>query len=115
MIKQFIIINGKPRVGKDTFYEICKKYIKTKYITPIDFIKNIAKEYFGYDDNNKTDNNREFLYEFNKLANKYYNYSINMTTYEIKNIYRFNNIDLLIIDIREIYNIELIIFNKEME
>lgn len=57
---KIIVINGQPRVGKDTFVELCDKHLLwCKNFSTVDFVKGIAVK-CGWD-RSKTPKNRAFL------------------------------------------------------
>ena len=75
--KTVVIINGKPRSGKDTFCNYIVKYCeeKNEYCdvwSTIDFEKELLEEIVNrpYDPTSSID--REFLSEFKRLLNLYY-------------------------------------------
>lgn len=74
-----IVINGKPRSGKDTFSKFIVKYCDEKSIlcdvwSTIDIEKEILEEYIKpYDINSDID--RGFLSDFKALLNEYYDYT----------------------------------------
>ena len=74
--KTIVIINGKPRSGKDTFSKFIVKYCDEKSIlcdvwSTIDLEKEILEEYIKpYEVNSDID--RGFLHDFKQLLNEYY-------------------------------------------
>ena len=74
-----IVVNGKPRSGKDSFSNFIVRYCD-KHSVPcdvwstIDIEKEILEEYIKpYDPN--SDNDRGFLSDFKALLNEYYDYT----------------------------------------
>lgn len=73
-----VIVNGKPRSGKDTFSKFIVKYCEEKDLSvdvwsTIDFEKDLLYEITrrDYDPNSELD--RNFLSELKQLVNHYYN------------------------------------------
>lgn len=63
---KIIVINGQPRVGKDTFVELCDKHLLwCKNYSTVDFVKEIAVK-CGWD-GSKTPKNRAFLSDLKDL------------------------------------------------
>lgn len=57
---KIIVINGRPRAGKDTFVEFCQKHcIWCLNVSTVDFVKEVA-QHCGWD-GTKTPENRAFL------------------------------------------------------
>ena len=100
-MKRIVIINGKPKSGKDTFVELCTFYTRVYNFSSIDPIKEIASKYFGYSDKNKSLKDRKFLSDLKALTTEYCNFS-HLATCEAINrfIYQMDR-DLMFIHIRE--------------
>ncbi len=74
-----IVINGKPRSGKDTFCKYIANYCDENNIycdvwSTIDIEKEILEEYIKIYDST-SDIDRGFLSEFKQLLNEYYDYT----------------------------------------
>ena len=69
---KIFVINGSGGSGKDTFIEIFKeKYDgKTKNISTVDKIKEVARDYF-YWDGSKKERDRKFMSDLKDLATEY--------------------------------------------
>lgn len=76
-----IVVNGKPRSGKDSFCKFVADYCEQNNIycdvwSTIDLEKEILEEYIKpYDVN--SDNDRGFLHDFKQLLNEYYDITFN--------------------------------------
>lgn len=76
-----IVVNGKPRSGKDTFCKEVINFCEQRNIecdawSTIDLEKEILEEYVKpYDVN--SDSDRSFLSDFKQLLNEYYDYTFN--------------------------------------
>ena len=74
-----IVVNGKPRSGKDSFSNFIVRYCDEKSVpcdvwSTIDIEKEILEEYIKpYDPN--SNNDRGFLSDFKSLLNEYYDYT----------------------------------------
>lgn len=67
---KIIVINGRPRAGKDTFVELCKKHCNwCLNVSTVDFVKQVA-EYCGWD-GTKTAANRKFLSDLKDLLTEW--------------------------------------------
>lgn len=67
--KTVLIVNGKPRAGKDTFVEILNDFIPTYKYSMIEKVKSMALD-CGYKAS-KDEKDRKFLYELKKLTDEY--------------------------------------------
>lgn len=100
MDSKIIILNGRGGVGKDTFVDLCNKYIKCIHISSITPIKEIAKS-IGWD-GAKTEKDRKFLSDLKFLVSEYNDLSFTYIQDKISEFYRdFPEDTLLFIDIRE--------------
>ena len=75
--KVVIIVNGKPRSGKDTFckyvLEICEEHnIHGDVWSTIDFEKELLEDIVNRPYDVTSERDRAFLSEFKQLVNKYY-------------------------------------------
>ena len=80
-----IIINGKPRSGKDKFCEYAAEYmgdILVENISSIDVVKHFAYM-FGWD-GSKTPENRKMLSDFKDFLSRYFNLPFKYITDNIK-------------------------------
>lgn len=66
MKKLVVIINGKGGVGKDTLCDFAGKYFKTKNVSAITPIKEIARQYGGWN-GEKDSASRKFLADLKQL------------------------------------------------
>ena len=65
-----VVINGKPRAGKDTFVELCQKHILwCGNISTVGFVKEVAK-FCGWN-GEKTPENRAFLSNLKDLLTQW--------------------------------------------
>ena len=68
----YIVVNGYPKSGKDTFVEYCQQALGRRYSTnlsTVDFVKQMAK-LSGWD-GSKTPENRKFLSDLKKLLTEW--------------------------------------------
>lgn len=70
---KYLIVNGVPRSGKDTFCEMCLKQLNGRgiIISTVDFVKEVAN-FCGWD-GEKTPNNRKFLSDLKDLLTEWNN------------------------------------------
>jgi dephospho-CoA kinase len=67
---RIIVINGRPRAGKDTFVEFCQKHCNwCLNVSTVDFVKKVAN-YCGWD-GTKTPENRKFLSDLKDLLTQW--------------------------------------------
>ena len=97
-MKKIVIINGTGGCGKDTFVEICSKYIKVFNFSSIDKVKEIAK-LIGWN-GSKSDKDRKFLADLKKLTTDYNDFAFNSIKEAINNFNNSND-ELMFIHIRE--------------
>ena len=104
MRKQVIIINGHPGSGKTTVSEMIAEQEKTMIRSSIDFVKEVAVEYFDWN-GVKREEDRKFLSNMKQFLNEY----TDLIEYDLKCAYdNFMESDsrFLLIDIREVDEIE---------
>ena len=104
MEKQVIIINGHPGSGKTTVANIIAEKEGAMIRSSIDFVKEIAKDYFDWD-TSKTEESRKFLSNMKTFLNDH----TDLIEHDLEIAYeRFQSSDdkFLIIDIREKDEIE---------
>ena len=106
---QIIIINGSGGCGKGTFIEKCKECagtkLKVKELSSIDWVKVVAR-FCGWNDKQKTEKDRLFLFELKQALEKYDN-SPNLTVLTaIKKLMEEDQNCLIFVNIRESYNID---------
>ena len=97
-MKKIVVINGTGGCGKDTFVELCSKYISVYNFSSIDKVKEIAK-IIGWT-GTKHDKDRKFLSDLKKLTTEYNDMSFESIK-EAINIFNNNNFELMFIHIRE--------------
>lgn len=109
-----IIINGKPRSGKDTFVDVFSKIYKhrVKNYSSVDLIKKILYNNFNWD-GEKTDKSRKFISDIKKSWIEYNNGPKNYIIDKINKDINFcntvkidSNNNIYFIHIREIEEIE---------
>ena len=67
---KIIVINGRPRAGKDTFVEFCKSHCSwCLNVSTVDFVKEVAK-FCGWN-GEKTAENRKFLSDLKDLLTQW--------------------------------------------
>lgn len=109
MKKTLVILNGFPRSGKDSFADFCiehltKQNVKAVKFSSVDKIKEASK-LFGYDDNLKSDNEREFISKLKELTTDYFDHPFNyITNFIVENDYQ-----IFFVMIREIDEIRRIV------
>ena len=104
MRKQVIIINGHPGSGKTTVSEMIAEQEKTMIRSSIDFVKEVAVEFFGWN-GLKGEEDRKFLSNMKQFLNEY----TDLIEYDLRCAYdNFMESDarFLLIDIRETDEIE---------
>ncbi len=100
MKSKVIILNGRGGVGKDTFVDLCSKYIHCVHISSIAPVKNIAKA-IGWS-GQKTEKDRKFLSDLKDLLTEYNNLPFKYVQDYIMQFYTTYPEDaLLFVDIRE--------------
>ena len=104
MKKQVIIINGHPGSGKTTVSKMIAEQEKTMIRSSIDFVKEIAVKFFGWD-GLKREEDRKFLSNMKQFLNEY----TDLIERDLRCAYdNFMKSDsrFLLIDIREVNEIE---------
>lgn len=105
MHKCVIIVNGKPRAGKDTFAALLDKYIPVYKYSSIDYIKAVAME-CGWK-GGKSEKDRKFLADLKFLTSEYSDLAFNKVSEKVDAFYADEiKEDLMLIDIREPEEIE---------
>lgn len=98
--KLVIILNGKPRAGKDTFAEIMNDYISVYKYSSIDKVKSIALD-CGWK-GGKEEKDRKFLSELKRITTEYSDMAYNDI---LEKIEAFDNDEIsekvFIVDVRE--------------
>ncbi len=97
-MKQIIIINGTGGCGKDTFVNLCKKYIKVYNFSSIDKVKEVAK-IIGWK-GDKSEKDRKFLADLKKLTTDYNDMAFNSIISAV-NIFKSSDNEIMFIHIRE--------------
>jgi hypothetical protein len=105
MGKIVLILNGKPRAGKDTFSELLNERIRVYKYSSIQKIKEVAKE-CGWN-GGKTEKDRKFLSDLKILTTEYSDMPFDDIKERVQWFKSSNWIyDIMIIDIREPGEIE---------
>lgn len=103
--KTIIILNGKPRAGKDTFAYLLNKYIPVYKYSSVEMVKTIALD-CGWK-GGKTEKDRKFLSDLKQLTSAYSDLSYKDV---LKRIELFEKGEIkehiLIVDVREPEDIE---------
>ncbi|MCM1222628.1 MAG: hypothetical protein NC548_50015 [Lachnospiraceae bacterium] len=103
--KVIIVVNGKGGVGKDTICDIVNHFFRSKHISAITPIKEIAT-HCGWD-GEKTPKSRKFLSDLKSIVMDYNQYP---TKYLVQQVCEFmvdDKTDILFVDIRESGQINL--------
>lgn len=103
--KLILIVNGKPRAGKDTFAEFLNDLIPVYKYSSIDKVKTIAME-CGWN-GAKEEKDRKFLSELKRITTEYSDMAFNDILEKVK-AFDDGEIteDVMIIDVREPEEIE---------
>ena len=103
--KLILIVNGKPRAGKDTFAELLNEFIPVYKYSSIDKVKTIAMD-CGWK-GAKEEKDRKFLSELKRITTEYNDMAYNDI---LEKVEMFDNGDIaeeiMIIDVREPEEIE---------
>lgn len=105
-MKKIFIINGYNGVGKDTFVEMCEKYVGTYNISTVDKVK-LAAEMLGWN-GEKNESSRRFLSDLKLLAEKHFNHSIKYVLSEKSWFDYLDVLKVMFIHCREPENIDAI-------
>ena len=98
--KLVIIVNGKPRAGKDTFAQLLNRYERVYKYSAIDKIKQIAID-CGWK-GGKSEKDRKFLSDLKMLTTEYSDVAFNDLLDKVMDFYSDKIRErLLLIDIRE--------------
>lgn len=99
-MKVILIVNGRPRAGKDTFANILNEFIPVYKYSIIDKVKVLA--YISGWRGQKDERDRKYLYELKKLTDEYCEMSYKDVLKRIEMFYE-NKIkeEILIIDVRD--------------
>lgn len=103
MKKRIVVINGSGGVGKDTFVNMCKNYVKIINKSTIDKPKEAAKILDW--DGEKNEVNREFLSDLKLLWTKYNDGPFKYATNEIQKFKDDMISDVLFLHVREPFEI----------
>lgn len=101
--KLIIVINGKGGSGKDTICDIVSKHHKTRNISTITPIKEVAS--FGGWQGGKTEKDRKFLSDLKELFSEYNDLPNNYALNEYKSFMKNQCEEVLFVHIREPENI----------
>lgn len=100
-MKVVVVINGKARVGKDLFVKYVSEEIGTINYSSVSELKNIATEYFGYNDSNKTAKDRKFLSNLKDLTTDYCNFCFNCVVSRVREFKKDKENEIIFIHCRE--------------
>ena len=86
---KYVIVNGRPRVGKDQFVDFCLNELGNygKLISSVDFVKEIARQ-CGWD-GSKTPKNRKFLSDLKDLLTRWGDVPYQKVIHEI-NLFKYD-------------------------
>lgn len=98
-MKHVIIVNGKPRSGKDTFAECLNKIARVEKYSIIDKVKEIAAQ-CGWN-GNKGERDRKFLCDVKIITELYNDMPFRTVTEKVKMFNEDDSKDVLLIDMRE--------------
>lgn len=99
-MKRVFVINGKAGVGKDKFIKYVSKYSRVVNYSSVQVLKDIATEYFGYNDDIKTDKDRKFLADLKALTTEYCDFCFENTIKEYDRFVKSAD-DIMFIHCRE--------------
>ena len=105
-MKKIVIINGGAGVGKSTFVNICKKYLKVSEASTVDLAKKAASILVGYN-NEKDEITRKMLSDLKIVADNYNNNNMKYLCNRIEEFYK-NDAEILFLYIREPKDIQYI-------
>lgn len=97
-MKKIVVINGTGGCGKDTFVELCRKYINIYNFSSIDKVKEVAKV-IGWS-GSKSEKDRKFLADLKKLTTDYNDMAFN-SIIDAVNIFKNSKDEIMFIHIRE--------------
>ena len=98
--KLILIVNGKPRAGKDTFAQILNEYMDVYKYSSVTKVKEIAKQ-CGWT-GAKEEKDRKFLHELKMLTSSYSDMSYNDVMEEIDKFKKGElDADIFVVDVRE--------------
>lgn len=102
-MKIIAVLNGKPTSGKDTFAKCCGEYVRTRHISSVGLVKQMALK-IGWD-GAKDDDGRLLLSNLKKTLYQYHDTIFKDLKCRIMDWYASDD-ELLFIDIREPDEIE---------
>ena len=105
-MKKIVVINGTGGCGKDTFVDLCRKYVKVYNFSSIDKVKEVAT-IIGWT-GKKTEKDRKFLSDLKQLTTEYNDMAFNSIK-EAINIFNNSSDELMFIHIREPEEIERVV------
>lgn len=106
-LRKIFILNGAAESGKDKFVELVNQYALSMHYSYVLNSKKAATEYFGWS-GGKTERDRKFLADLNTLSSEYNDYPFQ----DVKSLAvdfaggRFENVQFLFIDAREVSAID---------
>lgn len=107
MEKRIVIINGSGGVGKDTFVELCGKFVEVKNISSVDKVKEAARILVNWN-GEKDDKTRKLLVDLKQLSIDYNDYPMTYIKQEADSFFGNEKQKIMFIHIREISEIEKI-------
>jgi dephospho-CoA kinase len=103
--KKVFILNGTGGSGKNTFVNFIKKEHRTKHISIVDYVKEVAMK-LGWDSKEKTEKDRIFLSELKIVLEEYNDSPYQSVKKEVETFQKDNITEFLFIDMRSDYDIE---------
>lgn len=98
-MKPIIILNGKPRSGKDTFAEYLNKITRVEKYSIVDKVKEIATQ-CGWD-GSKEERDRKFLCDVKIMTELYNDMPFNSVIEKVKEFNEDDSKSVLLVDMRE--------------
>lgn len=105
-MKPVVIINGSGGVGKDTFVDLCRKWVRCTHISSVDIVKEAAQTLGWTGD--KDERSRKFLSDLKILSTKYNDSPYKYIMSCVEEFLWHSQFEILFVDIREPHEIERI-------
>lgn len=99
MDKPIIIVNGRPRAGKDTFAKFLNEIVPVRKYSMVSEVKRIAT-IAGWDGMSKEEKDRKFLSDLKVLLEEYNNFPLMDVCHEIEE-FKSSDYKIMLIDARE--------------